>query len=114
MMKKFLIFMTILCSGYYMSQTQLELNEIAEKKYEKTWNELNVLQNKLLLKYKTQKEMTNKILTGHKIWIQKRDNHMKLINKEGSFFPVRWYNELTYLTKMRIEYLKDYFENTLQ
>ena len=61
MMKKFLIFMTILCSGYFMSQTQLKLNEVAEKKYEKTWNELNVLQNKLLLKYKTQKEMTNKI-----------------------------------------------------
>ena len=58
MMKKFLIFMTILCSGYFMSQTQLELNEIAEKKYEKTWNELNVLQNKLLLKLEKTVKLT--------------------------------------------------------
>lgn len=94
-----------------MPQTQLELNDMAEKKYQKTWKELTLLQDRLLQKYKHQKDESNSIILGHKNWIKKRNFHMRQIDKEGSFFPVRWYKELNYLTKERIKFINRTYGN---
>lgn len=102
----------ILFSNILFSQTQIELNFKTKEKYELINKELNTLNNKLLILYKNNLEKKSEIIINHKNWIKERDSFMN--NKYpqnqrkgyGTYFPVRWYNELIVLTKNRISQLK--------
>lgn len=102
----------ILFSNILFSQTQIELNFKTKEKYELINKELNTLNNKLLILYKNNLEKKSEIIINHKNWLKKRDSFMN--NKYpqnqrkdyGTYFPVRWYNELIVLTKNRISQLK--------
>ena len=109
-----------LFSNILFSQTQIELNFKAKEKYELINKELNTLNNKLLILYKNEIEKKSEIIINHKNWLKKRDSFMN--NKYpqnqrkdyGTYFPVRWYNELIILTDNRIKHLKlKYDTNTL-
>jgi uncharacterized protein YecT (DUF1311 family) len=101
-----------LFSNILFSQTQIELNFKAKEKYELINKELITLHNKLLILYKNKLEKKSEIILNHKNWLKKRDTFMN--NKYpqnqrkdyGTYFPVRWYNELIVLTDNRIKHLK--------
>ena len=102
----------ILFSNILFSQTQIELNFKAKEKYELFNKELITLHNKLLILYKNKLDKKSEIITNHKNWLKKRDSFMN--NKYpqnqrkdyGTYFPVRWYNELIILTDNRIKYIR--------
>lgn len=102
----------ILFSNILFSQTQIELNFKTKEKYELINKELNTLNNKLLILYKNNLEKKSEIITNHKNWLKKRDSFMN--NKYpqnqrkdyGTYFPVKWYNELIILTDNRIKYIR--------
>lgn len=101
-----------LFSNILFSQTQIELNFKAKEKYELINKELITLHNKLLILYKNKLEKKSEIILNHKNWLKKRDTFMN--NKYpqnqrkdyGTYFPVRWYNELIILTDNRIKYIR--------
>lgn len=106
------IILVFLFFNFSFSQTQIELNFKVKKQYDLIFNELNILQNKILYLNKHNKQIQNKIISSQKIWIKQCDSYMNRkypLNQRkdyGTYFPVRWYNELIMLTKNRIKYLK--------
>ena len=106
------IILVFLFFNFSFSQTQIELNFKVKKQYDLVLKELIILQNKILNLNKHNKQVQNKIISSHKIWIKQRDSYMNRkypLNERkdyGTYFPVRWYNELIMLTKKRIKFLK--------
>lgn len=117
-MYKFFIFFLFVNSSF--CQTQIELNEKAKRQYDSVFKELNILQNKILNLNINNKKIQDKIISSHKIWLERRDSYMNAKyplnerNDYGTYFPVRWYNELVVLTNNRIRQLKSkYFLKNL-
>ena len=113
-MCRFFIFFLFVNSSF--CQTQIELNEKAKRQYDSVFKELNILQNKILILNKNNKKIQDKIISSHKIWLERRDSYMNAKyplnerNDYGTYFPVRWYNELIILTKKRISYLEENYK----
>lgn len=102
----------ILFSNILFSQTQIELNFKTKEKYELINKELKTLNNKLLILYKNNLEKKSEIIINHKNWLKKRDSFMNNMYPQnqrkdyGTYFPVRWYNELIILTDNRIKFIR--------
>ena len=109
MYKFFLVFLFVNSS---FCQNQIELNKKAKRQYDLVLKDLNILHNKILYLNKHNKQIKDKIISSHKIWIKQRDSYMNSKyplnqrNDYGTYFPVRWYNELVVLTNNRIRQLK--------
>jgi uncharacterized protein YecT (DUF1311 family) len=96
-------------AGY--SQTQMELNENAGKRYEKTDVDLNKVYKQLLtvLSGKDKQLLVN----AQRSWISFRDNHCKYEESYydgGSMQASVWSDCLTELTTERIKQIKDAIE----
>lgn len=104
-----LFFLTInTCLG----QTQLEMNESANKEYQKTDNELNFVYQAILKNYKSDTVFIKNLKNAQRIWIQFRDAEMqaKYPGREygyyGSIHPMCWSIYLRELTQERIKKLR--------
>lgn len=106
------IFLFFLLQNLSFAQTQLELNQEADKNFKKADKELNLVYQKILVEYKSDTEFIKNLKASQKIWIQFRDAEMKMKfpNREegyyGSIHPLCWSNYLEHLTRERIKTLK--------
>jgi uncharacterized protein YecT (DUF1311 family) len=102
----------LLFSNVLFFQTQIELNFNAKERFELVNKELNSLHNKLLDLNKNNLDKKSEIILSHETWIQQRNSYMnkrypKNQRKEyGTYFPIRWHNDLIDLTKNRINYIR--------
>ncbi len=110
---KYKILILLLASNFCIGQTQLEMNQKADKNYKKADKELNLVYNKILKDYQTDTKFILNLKAAQKAWIKFRDAEMNALFPEedkqlqyGSVFPMCWSNAITDLTKERIKKLK--------
>jgi uncharacterized protein YecT (DUF1311 family) len=97
----------VVCSG----QLQADMNEEAITSYKKADAELNVVYQKILKEYNTNKVFITNLRKAQRLWIQFRDADIavKFPDKKedyGSVQPMCWYNYLTGLTLERTKALQ--------
>ena len=114
-MKKIAIVFIFLLSLLIFGQTQLEMNIESGKKSDKIDNELNVVYQKVLKKYSTDKLFLKKLKISQNLWIKFRDAEAeaKFPAEEkqyeyGTVFPLCYNNFLEELTRKRILELKEW------
>lgn len=112
-MKHLLFFAILFMSApFCFSQTQLEMNQEANKDYQKADKELNATYQKILTEYKTDIEFIKNLKIAQRAWMQFRDAEMKARYPDrepgyyGSIQPMCWSMYLTDLTKERNQKLK--------
>ena len=94
------------------AQTQGQLNEEAEKKYQKADKELNSFYQTILTEYKEDTAFIKNFKTAQRLWVQFRGAEMKAKYPDresgyyGSVQPMCWYMYLTDLTEERTKKLK--------
>lgn len=110
---KYKILILLLVSNFCIGQTQLEMNQEADKNYKKADKELNLIYNKILKDYQTDTKFILKLKEAQKAWIKFRDAEMDALFPEedkqlqyGSVFPMCWSKAITDLTNERIKKLK--------
>lgn len=94
------------------AQTQIEMNQTAQKSYEKSDNELNKVYS-ILLK-SLDKIEKQKLVTTQKLWIKFRDSHCEFESSQyegGSIKPLIYSTCLEELTKKRTAELKQSIKN---
>jgi uncharacterized protein YecT (DUF1311 family) len=111
-MKTFTILL-FLCFGLNgLGQTQLEMNETAQAKFNQADKQLNILYKKILTSYSQDTNFILQLKNSQRIWIQFRDAEMKMRFPEkdqsnyGSVFPMCWYIYMEELTVERTKKLK--------
>jgi uncharacterized protein YecT (DUF1311 family) len=111
-MKTFTILL-FLCFGLKaLGQTQLEMNEAAQAKFNQADKQLNIVYKKILTSYSQDTNFILQLKNSQRIWIQFRDAEMKMRFPEkdqsnyGSVFPMCWYIYLEELTVERTKKLK--------
>jgi uncharacterized protein YecT (DUF1311 family) len=102
-----------LCFGLNgLGQTQLEMNEAAQAKFNQADKQLNIVYKKILTSYSRDSNFIAQLKASQRIWIQFRDAEMKMKFPEkdqsnyGSVFPMCWYIYLEELTVERTKKLK--------
>ena len=95
------------------SQTQSELNTIANEKYKQADNELNSIYDRIQVVYKADTTFINRLIKTQRIWIDYRSAELEMKfpaeNKKleyGSIYPMCVSSFLKELTENRIEHLK--------
>jgi uncharacterized protein YecT (DUF1311 family) len=111
---KYSFFMILLlafnCCAF--GQTQLQMNEDAQKKFLLTEKDLNNVYNKILLSYKADTAFIKNIKISQRLWLKLRDAEMlaKYPEREqgyyGSVSPMCWSIYKEELTRGRVEKLK--------
>ena len=113
-MKKIVIIVLLLVQMPSFTQTQFEMNQMADQEYKKADIELNAVYKKILNDYKLDTAFITNLKKAQKIWIAFRDAEMlaKYPKREqgyyGSIFPLCWSNYLTELTIERTNKLKQW------
>ena len=104
-----------LCFGLKgLGQTQLEMNEAAQAKFNQADKQLNIVYKKILTSYSRDTNFIVQLKTSQRIWIQFRDAEMKMKFPEkdqsnyGSVFPLCWYAYMEELTSERTKRLKQW------
>jgi uncharacterized protein YecT (DUF1311 family) len=110
---KYLILIFLFTCNLSFGQTQLEMNQEADKNYKKADKELNIVYNQILKEYKNDTKFILKLKAAQNAWIKFRDAEMNALFPEenkhfqyGSVFPMCWSMTLTELTKERTKKLK--------
>lgn len=96
-------------------QTQMEMNEIAKKDFDKADNELNKLYD-ILIKY-LNGESRKKLLSAEKAWMKYRDAHCEAVTygyQGGSAFYLIKYSCLKGITEQRINQLRLTYQEELE
>ena len=95
------------------AQTQSQLSQNSYQEYLRTDKELNVVYQKILKQFSSDKQFLTKLQKAELAWIKFRDAHLESLfpeeNKQqyyGSIYPTCQYNVLTQLTRERINQLK--------
>jgi len=109
-----LLFSIIFCVtvNFCFGQTQLEMNQKADRNFQKADKELNSVYQNILKEYKSDTAFIKNLKIAQKIWIQFRDAEMKARYPDredgyyGSIQPMCWSSYLTELTEDRITKLK--------
>lgn len=102
----------LLTFSHSFCQSQLEMNEAEDKKYQKADKELNGIYQKILKEYKQDTAFIRNLKASQKLWIQFRDAEMKVKYPDrpegyyGSVQPMCWSIYITKLTQERIKTLK--------
>ena len=95
-----------------LGQTQLEMNEAAQAKFNQADKQLNIVYKKVLTSYSRDSNFIAQLKASQRIWIQFRDAEMKMKFPEkdqsiyGSVFPMCWYIYMEELTVERTKKLK--------
>lgn len=109
------ILMTLLIltiSNKIVGQTQVEMNQEAQRQYLKSDKVLNMVYNKILKEYKSDAEFIKNFKIAQRIWVQFRDAEMKskFPDREpgyyGSIHPFCWSVYKSELTEERTKKLK--------
>ena len=107
-----LIILFLCFSNSNFAQTQQEMNQTAQKSYEKSDKELNEVYSKLIKSL--DKTEISKLIAIQKLWIKFRDSHCEFessLYEGGSIVPLIYANCLEELTKKRIEELNQSIKN---
>jgi uncharacterized protein YecT (DUF1311 family) len=105
-----LFFLCFVLNG--LGQTQLEMNEAAQAKFNQADKQLNIVYKKVLTSYSRDSNFIAQLKASQRIWIQFRDAEMKMRYPEkdqsnyGSAFPMCWYIYMEELTVERTKKLK--------
>ncbi len=105
-----LFFLCFVLNG--LGQTQLEMNEAAQAKFNQADKQLNIVYKKILTSYSRDSNFIAQLKASQRIWIQFRDAEMKMKFPEkdqsiyGSVFPMCWYIYMEELTVERTKKLK--------
>ncbi len=105
-----LFFLCFVLKG--LGQTQLEMNEAEQAKFNQADKQLNIVYKKILTSYSRDTNFIAQLKASQRIWIQFRDAEMKMRFPEkdqsnyGSVFPMCWYIYLEELTVERTKKLK--------
>jgi uncharacterized protein YecT (DUF1311 family) len=97
-----------------LGQTQQEMNEAAQAKFNQADKQLNIVYKKILTSYSRDTNFIVQLKTSQRIWIQFRDAEMKMKFPEkdqsnyGSVFPLCWYAYMEELTAERTKKLKQW------
>jgi len=97
---------------FCFAQTQLEINQNADREYLKADKELNKVYQAILKNYKTDIELIKNLKLTQRIWIQFRDAEMKVKYPDrtdghyGSIHLMCWSNYMQELTEDRINKLR--------
>lgn len=109
------VFLSVICHLFIrisFGQTQLEINENADKAFRKSDKELNSIYNSIIKAYKSDTLFIRNLKIAQRIWIQFRDAEMNAKYPEreygyyGSIHPMCWSNYLKELTENRIKTLR--------
>lgn len=99
------------------AQSQGEMNDDANKKFEQADRELNAVYQQILREYKSDPTFITRMKAAQRLWIQWRDAEMKAIFpakderlEYGSVFPMCYSVQLTDLTKERTKKLRVWIE----
>ena len=100
-------------SKFVFSQSQLELNEEADREYTKANDELNNVYQQILYDYKIDTVFTQKLVIAQRLWLKFRDAHIASIfpayekqREYGTVYPMCNLILLTSITKERTAQLK--------
>ena len=97
-----------------LGQTQQEMNEAAQAKFNQADKQLNIVYKKILTSYSRDTNFIIQLKASQRIWIQFRDAEMKMKFPEkdqsnyGSVFPLCWYAYMEELTAERTKRLKQW------
>lgn len=112
-MKKLAIIFSLIFSVLSFSQTQTEMNIDSYNQYLKVDKEMNVVYQKILKKYSTDKLFLKKLKVAQNLWIKFRDAEVEARfpeeNKKleyGSMYPMCVNDYFNKLTLERIKQLK--------
>ena len=111
-MKTFTILLFLFFGLKALGQTQLEMNEAAQAKFNQADKQLNIVYKKVLTSYSRDSNFIAQLKASQRIWIQFRDAEMKMRFPEkdqsnyGSVFPMCWYIYMEELTVERTKKLK--------
>ena len=112
-MKKLAIIFSLIFSVLSFAQTQTEMNIDSYNQYLKVDKEMNVVYQKILKKYSTDKLFLKKLKVAQNLWIKFRDAEVEARfpeeNKKleyGSMYPMCVNDYLNKLTLERIKQLK--------
>ena len=95
-----------------LGQTQLEMNESAQAKFDQADKQLNLVYKKILTNYSNDTNFIIQLKASQRIWIQFRDAEMKVKfpdkdqSNYGSVFPLCWFAYKEELTAERTKKLK--------
>jgi uncharacterized protein YecT (DUF1311 family) len=98
------------------AQTQMDLNDDAEKEYRKADKELNRVYLEIIKKNADDTAFIKNLKIAKQSWEQFRDAEMKMKYPDrepyyyGSIFSLCWYTYLTELTNTRIKTLRIWLE----
>ena len=109
-----LLFISLFLTSEFFSQSQTEMNEVAELKYLKVDSELNDVYKQIRNEYRTNPKFLNNLKLAQRSWIEFRDASVRLMfpnnqtgqNYNGSSNQMCVFQELTNLTKNRIKELR--------
>jgi len=112
-MKSFIL-VGIFCfvASFCFSQSQRDMNIEADQNFRKADKELNLVYQKVLKEYATDKVFIKNLKNAQRLWVQLRDAEMLAkypetnSNAYGSAHPMCWSMYLTELTQERITRLK--------
>jgi len=100
-------------SVFAFSQSQLELTQMANTKYEIADKELNLVYQQIRAKYSYDAELLRKLREAQLIWIKFRDASLEAglfdSTPEGSMHQMEKYLLLEKLTRDRIKQLKELY-----
>ncbi|MCV6636596.1 lysozyme inhibitor LprI family protein [Candidatus Albibeggiatoa sp. nov. NOAA] len=95
--------------------TQVEINRCAFADYERADAKLNQVYRQVLLAYKEDAEFIHKLKAAQRAWVAFRDAHLEALYPAedkrfayGAMYPTCSNNDLTALTKQRIEQLQQW------
>lgn len=97
-----------------LGQTQLEMNESAQAKFDQADKQLNLVYKKILTNYSNDTNFIIQLKASQRIWIQFRDAEMKMKfpdkdqSNYGSVFPLCWFAYKEELTAERTKKLKQW------
>jgi len=112
MTRLFITVLYCLTTSLIWGQTQLEMNEKANKDYQKADKNLNIIYQNILKEYNKDTTFIRNFKNAQRLWIQFRDAEMKAKYPDresgyyGSVQPMCWSMYLTDLTNERLTKLK--------
>lgn len=114
MKKLFLLLLSFSLFNICPAQTQFQMNTDADEHAKKADKQLNIIYNKVLARYSSDKVFIKNLRDAQRVWIKPRDAQlkMKFPKKEagyyGSVYPTCYALYLEKLTRERISTLREW------
>jgi uncharacterized protein YecT (DUF1311 family) len=107
-------------NGVAFPQTQFEINQEKTKSYDQAEENLNLVYQKVLSRYKNDPDFIKALHTSQRLWIKLRDSELlmqyPMMNKDrryyGSVFPMCRATFLTEFTQQRTETLQKWLDGS--